>query len=206
MKTLFIPAESKLNISLKDLPKLPKNLAVVYSIQYKKQAEQVKNILSETHHITNFLQVLGCSKPEFPKNTKAVLLLSDGKFHAVSLAQKIKLPIYMLSRDSFVRISKEDLQSLEKNKKVSYVRFLNAQKIGILISIKPGQQRFDRAVNLKKKLRSKNSYLFIANNIHAGEFENFPEIESWVNTACTRLDMSSPKIINLDDIRNIYKN
>ena len=51
---------------------------------------------------------------------------------------------------------------------------------------------------IKKKLK-KQSYLFICNNINTYEFENFG-LDSWVNTACPRMDMEDNKIINIDKL------
>jgi len=79
------------------------------------------------------------------------------------------------------------------------LKFLHADKVGILISTKPGQQRLQKAFELKKKFK-KQSYLFISNNINTQEFENFPEIQSWINTACPRMDMNSNSVINMDKI------
>jgi len=202
MKTLFIPAKkiSKINkpkvLSL--AKKLPKTLAVAYSVQYKEQAKEIKAILSKSHKINSLTQVLGCSKPNFPKNTQAILLIGNGRFHATSLAFESKLPVYILEETQLTKISKEEIESLEKKQKSAYVKFLNAKEVGILISIKPGQQNLQKALNLKKKLK-KQSYLFISNNINTDEFENFG-LDSWVNTACPRIDMNSNLVINMDKI------
>lgn len=197
MKTLFIPAGSKAKINksrIKSLSKkLPKNLAIAYSVQYKDLAFEMRYLLSE-HNITRVVQVLGCSKPVFPKNTDAVLLIGSGRFHAVALAYETKLPIYILEREHLNRIPKEEIEVLERKQKASYLKFLSAERIGIIVSTKPGQQNLKKALAFKKKLK-KNSYLFIANNIDKNEFENFG-LNSWVNTACPRLDMDS-SIINI---------
>ena len=79
------------------------------------------------------------------------------------------------------------------------MRFLNAEKVGILISIKPGQNNLNKAFMFKKKLKKK-SYLFICNNVNTSEFENFPEIQSWINTACPRLDVNDARIVNIRDV------
>jgi len=54
MKTLFIPAISKQKLNKKNLSqiaKLPKDIALCYSIQYKEIAKEVKEILSKkTQH------------------------------------------------------------------------------------------------------------------------------------------------------------
>lgn len=203
MKTLFIPVTSKSKITeskiLEISKKLPKSIAIAYSIQYKDTAQEIKKILSKTHKTLSFLQVLGCSSPKFPKSIQAILLITDGKFHAVSLGLKTKLPIYILNNHSFGQISKQEIQLLETKQKASYVNFLNSNKIGILISNKPGQQNLKGAINLKNKLKDKTSYLFISNEINSLELENFPQIQSWVNTACPRLDMAS-QVINIKEI------
>jgi diphthamide biosynthesis enzyme Dph1/Dph2-like protein len=204
MKTVFIPAKSKAEINqekIKEISKkLPKNIAIAYSIQYEIQAKKIKQILEQNHKITKFIQVLGCSRPKFSKDTKSILLFSDGKFHAVSLAFETKLPVYLFENGRLEKISKKDIEILEKKQKSSYVNFLNSDKIGILISTKPGQQNLKKSVEIKNKLKGKKSYLFIANNINTSEFENFHDIQSWLNTACPRLDLESNKIVNMDKI------
>jgi 2-(3-amino-3-carboxypropyl)histidine synthase len=203
MKTLFIPAKSTLQITeseLKDLSKkLPKNLAIAYSIQYKELAETIKKNLSKKHKITSLTQVLGCSKPKFPKNTKTILLISDGKFHAVSLAYETKISVYLFSMGNLEKISKEEINNLEKKQKGAYLKYLHAEKVGILISTKPGQENLKKALTFSKKLKKKTPYLFISNNIDTNEFENF-QIDSWINTSCPRMDMNLGPIINIDKI------
>ena len=89
---------------------------------------------------------------------------------------------------------------MEKKQKVSLVKFLNSSNVGILVSTKPGQENLKKAIELKKKLKKKNSFLFITNNINKQEFENFSQIDSWVNTACPRMDMNDGEIVNINDV------
>jgi len=200
MKTIFIPAKykSKVNKSkIKSLSKkLPKNIAIAYSIQYKGIAFDIKALLS--NNITKITQVLGCSKPKLPKNTQAILLIGSGRFHALSLAQETKLPIYILENNKLTKISKQELELFERRQRASYVKFLNSEKIGILVSTKPGQQNLKKALDFKKKCKNQ-TYLFISNDVNANEFENFT-LDCWVNTACPRLDMDI-SIINIDKIK-----
>ncbi len=67
------------------------------------------------------------------------------------------------------------------------MKFLNAEKVGILISTKPGQENLKRAIELKKRLKDKKFYLFLCNEIDARQFENF-DIQAWINTGCPRMD------------------
>jgi len=204
MKTLFIPVKSKTKVNsskiLEISSKLPKNIAIAYSIQYKEIAYEIKKILSNKHKITKITQVLGCSKPIFPKTTNAILIITDGEFHATSLAFETKLPVYILNSNRLEKISKKDIEILEKKQKASYVKYLNSKEIGILISTKPGQQRLKQAIEFKKNLKNKKSYLFLANNINPAEFENF-NLNCFVNTACPRMDLEDLRIINLNTLK-----
>ncbi|GAG12780.1 unnamed protein product [marine sediment metagenome] len=200
MKTLFIPAKIKTQVNKKKIEalsrKLPKNIAIAYSIQYQDIAFEIKELLS--NNVTKIIQVLGCSKPNFSKNTQAIVLIGSGRFHTLSLASETNLPIYILEKDKLVEISESDIESLKKTKKAAYLKFLHADKVGILVSTKPGQENLKKAVDLSKKIKDKTTYLFISNNLDTSEFENFG-LESWVNTACPRLDMNS-SIINISDL------
>lgn len=203
MKTLFIESKSTSKVNknkiLEISKKLPKNIAITYSIQFREIAQNIKKILSKNHKITKIIQVLGCSKPNFPKNTNAILLIGSGRFHATSLAYESKLPIYILEKNSLSRITKQDIEKLKTQKRTSYLKFLSATKSGILISTKPGQNKIKKAIEFKKQLKKK-SYLFISNNINPAEFENF-NLNSWVNTACPRMEMDNTSIINIDRIK-----
>ena len=202
MKTLFIPAKINSEVNARKIQalKLHDNIAIAYSIQYKDIAEKIKEIISKKYKITGMLQILGCSKPQFPKNTKAILLISSGRFHAVSLAIETKIPIYILEQDKLRKISEEEIASFEKKKLASYMQFLNSETIGILVSTKPGQENLKRALALKNKLKNKKSYLFLNNEIDTRQFPNF-DIESWINTACPRMDFEG-FTFNMDDLNS----
>jgi len=207
MKTIFIPAKIKSEINEQKISKLnlPKNIAIAYSIQYQETASEIKKIISKKYKITSFLQVLGCSKPKLSKDTEAILLISSGKFHGISLAYEINLPVYILESEKLRKISEEEIDSFKKIKTVSYLKFLNADKVGILISTKPGQENLQKSVLFRNNLKNKDIYFFVSNEINTKEFENFPEIKSWINTACPRLDFDS-SVINLSDLENLMKN
>lgn len=203
MKTLFIQAKSKQKIDKSKISKiskkLPKNIAITYSIQFEELASEIKNILESEHNITSLKQILGCSKPTFSKDTQAILLISTGKFHAVSLVYEAKLPVFIFDNNKIEEISKKDLEIIEKKEKASYLKYINAEQVGIIVSTKPGQNRLKKALEFKRNLKDKKSYLFLANNINIAEFENFG-LDSWINTACPRMDMNESNIINISKL------
>lgn len=203
MKTMFFPVKFRNSISSSELrsisKSLPKKLAIAYSIQYLDFAENLKKELFKNHKILNFIQILGCSKPVFSKEIEGVLIISDGRFHALSLAHEIQKPTYLLERGKLIRISENEAEIIEKKRKAAYVNFLNSSSAGVLISTKPGQEKLSRAFNLKKKFQDKKMYFFISNEINLKEIENFG-LSSWINTACPRLDNDNPRIINISEI------
>ena len=77
-----------------------------------------------------------------------------------------------------------------KNKKIKYTKFLNANNIGIMVTIKPGQYSYRKALEIREKLekKGKTCFIFVFDTLDANEMANFPFIESWINTACPRID------------------
>ena len=209
MKTLFIESKRKtkedreaINI---DTVKLPKELFLAYSIQYKETAEKIKKQLSQNGiKIRGFGQVLGCTKlvSNYP-----ILLIGSGRFHALNLALQNKL-VYIYNNSALAKIEEKDLEILKKNKQNAINRFLHAQTLGIIVSTKPGQSNLKQAERLKKKLSEnyaeKQVNFFLTNNLNTSELENF-SCDLWVNTACAGLTNDSSKIINADDISDFLE-
>lgn len=206
MEKIFIPAYSKekFALKLKDFLKLPRQIALVYSIQYYKQALNLKAFLEKNKFkISKFSQTLGCLNQSFLKDTKAVLLIGSGRFHAVSLAIESSLPIYIYEAGKIEKISEKEIKELKSKKKVAYMHFLSSNNIGILVSNKPGQQKLEEALEIKcsleSKFKNKKFFIFLSNNINTSEFENFG-IASWINTACPRLDFDY-NFLNKNDLK-----
>ena len=204
MKLLYIPTKQKnltnIKISKAEIKKLPKKLILVYSIQYHDLAILYKKELEKNKiKILKFQQVLGCSKIS-NKNKLPILLIGTGRFHAQNLYLQTPI-LYVLENSKIIRIPKQDIEKLKARKKTALMKFLGADRIGILVTTKPGQENLKKAEVLKQKLekQGKEPYIFISNNIDISQFENF-NIQSWVNTACSGLAMDNPNIINIQNI------
>jgi diphthamide biosynthesis enzyme Dph1/Dph2-like protein len=202
VKVLYI--ESKLKnqdfiLAEQEIKKLPKNIFLAYSLQYRSVAEKIKKqLLASNIKITKFQQVLGCSKI---KTDIPVLLIGAGRFHATNLF--LQAPkVYLLEASTIIEIPYKDIELLKIRLKTSLIKFLNASNIGILVSTKPGQENLDKAIDLRQKLKKKgkSAYIFMSSNIDPTQFENF-NIDSWVNTACSGLSMDNPEIINYDELK-----
>lgn len=205
MKTLHIPAIQKnLNIKLNksEIAKLPKKLFLVYSIQYQSLANNIAEQLKQQKiKIQKKQQVLGCSKI-FNKNNLPILLISTGKFHAENIMLQTSA-LFVLENSKIIKISQSEINKLKAKRQTALIKFLKAERIGILVSTKPGQENLNKAIKLKKQLENqkipKQAHIFISNNIDISQFENF-NIDSWINTACNGLARDNSSIINISDL------
>src|SRR3989344_2035594 len=155
MKILYIEVKQKnleVDLSEKEIFKLPKKISLVYTIQYKNIAEAIKKQL-ERYKITiiKFQQILGCTKLNNNLNLP-ILLIGTGRFHATNLYSQSK-EIYLLENNKIIKIPKEEIEKIEQRKRAAFIKFLKADNIGILASTKPGQENLKKAIKLKQKLK-----------------------------------------------------
>lgn len=205
--------EVKLTKSLKDHIKKKKIKSI--DLFASTQFTEIENFLKEFKKLkikvniqkakrTNKpLQILGCDcyPDSFEKNLKSdmILYLGDGMFHpkALILATEKPITIFDPISDKIKTVDRKDMQKELNKKKANLKRYLNSEKIGILVTIKPGQQYLLAAKKLKQQLEKddKKAYIFIDDTLNPMNYENYPFIDCWVNTACPR--------IGTDDIVNI---
>ncbi|MBW2993776.1 diphthamide synthesis protein [Candidatus Woesearchaeota archaeon] len=209
MKTLFIHAKSNeavLPAVEKAAKLLGRKVGLVTTIQHRSKLKEAKKLLeSKGKKVFTAGTVLGCdvsNAKKIEKKVDAFLYIGTGEFHPLGIALETKKPVIIANPSSgnVSRIKKSDAEKIRKKTKGAYIKFLTAKKIGILVSTKPGQNNLKQALALKKKLKDKETYIFIANEIDSGQFENFPFIECWVNTACPRIADNIKGMVNIEDI------
>ncbi|MCX6748427.1 MAG: diphthamide synthesis protein [Candidatus Pacearchaeota archaeon] len=192
MKTLFIEAKKK-SFPEFDLRNLPERIHLLYTIQFKPLALEIKAKLGK--RVKTMSQVLGCSRVK----PKADLFLLGNRFHALNLAVSSNTPVKYLDGE----ITVKDIETEKAKEKAKISRFYLSNNIAILVSTKPGQNKLSKALILKKRLQAKfkekNFFLFLADNINLQELENFP-IDLWLNTACQGLELDSSRILNYEKI------
>jgi len=196
MKLIFVEAQKKqpIDISSVNFSILPAQVFLAYSVQYKKLAEQIKRKLGK--RVKEFRQVLGCTKL---KSKYVILLVGSGKFHALHLALQGN-SVYILEENNITKLNKEEIDKIKAKRKTAFIKFLAAEKIGILVSAKPGQENFKKALKLRKNLvkNGKEPFVFLADNINIGDLENY-SIEGWLNTSCKALTFDS-RILNMHEL------
>lgn len=198
MQVLFIPVKSEVDILgvLKKV-KIRGRIGLVSCVQFLDQLKKAKKFFKNSVICG---QILGCNikNAEKMKDEIDCFLYIGNKFHALGLI-KLKKPIYVANplTNEFFKITKKEIQNIEKRKKGKVLKFLNAEKIGILVSVKKGQFRLKEALELSKRL-GKQNYIFVFDTLRLEELENFKEVDVWVNTACPRIE--GENIINIDDL------
>jgi len=212
MKTLFIETKRKFkdsDIDLSILDKLPgKTIAIAATIQYIDLIPKVKSYLESKGKKVITKQgayyeghVLGCNSSALDKSADTLLLITDGTFHAMNNAIQLQKEIYIFTTNTLNKIEQKEIDAHNKRTTTKQKKFLTAKKIGLLVSTKHGQHQ--KAIhNIREQIEKQNKkvYIFESNNIDTNEFENFPQIQMWVNTACFGLARDDMRIINLADI------
>jgi len=187
MKTLFIPAESTEDaLEVIKKKKFSGKIGLISTVQFLHQLEDIKKYLERNAEVFIGGQVLGCDVNNAVKIKDKVdyfLFIGSGEFHPIEVYKKCKKDIFIVNPLS-KKISKF---KYNYNIKGKLAKFYNARKIGIIISIKPGQYNLKKALELQKKL-DKESYIFLCDEVNEKELENFGDIDYWVNTACLRID------------------
>ena len=201
-----------------------KKVGLYASVQFVNQLDTVKKQLEEAGiewknskpdrtHVKG--QLLGCDNYHNSLNLEedidCYLYVGDGKFHPLALVygQKdskqmkeiivndpIGKQMYMMGLDEIVGILKKY--------KASLIKFLASDVVGVLITIKPGQEQFRPSLLLEEKFPNKKFYYFIDNIVSFDQLENFNFIDVWVNTTCPRVGFDDQEkfvkgVINLND-------
>jgi diphthamide biosynthesis enzyme Dph1/Dph2-like protein len=168
---------------------------------------QIKVVSSKPARTNEKYQLLGCitykEALRLDVEPDAFLYVGDGVFHprALVLAQREEEHFKEIMRydpvqDKLILMGKDDCELIFRKYNASLTKFLMAKNVGVLITIKPGQQQFRVSKKLKEVFPDKNIYFFAEDTIDYTHLEDFNFIESWVNSACPRIGFDDA--VNLD--------
>jgi len=191
MDVLFIPTKYKVR-ELKNierlLEKIPKEIGLVCTIQHIEFLKEIEKILKERGYIVykkHPYYVLGCFPEAANLPVNDIVLIGNGKFHALEIIRKYKKRVFVYDPIS----GSIDLYEKVNDSKIFYLleELKNSNTVGIILSIKPGQYNYSRLKLLAEKLKDKKIYLFIGDRIDLNSLVNFPYIDFWVIDACPRI-------------------
>ena len=201
-----------------------KNLGLYASVQFCNNLEKVKQqlekinitpITSRPDRTHTSQQLLGCDVYHNSLNkteeVDSYLYIGDGKFHPLALVYMQKDSAEMKEiicndpiEESMKIMSMENIKNILQKYKSALMKFLSSDSVGVIITIKPGQEHLQPSFALEKKYPHKKFYYFIDNTVSFNQLENFNFIDVWVNTTCPRVGFDDQEkfekgVINLND-------
>ena len=222
MKIMMVEGRYKGEIDLSNLDTnvLPKRIGLATTVQFLDYVDEIKQFLqSKGKEI--FVdkmrqkyegQLLGCDQGAAVKikdNVDAFLYIGTGVFHPLGISLNVDKEVFCYDPLHAImsKIDRKQVERYNAKRKGAYLRFLQSKEIGFLVSLKPGQNNFKKAVEWKSKLNGKNCYIFAFDTLDFNQVENFPFIECWVNTACNRIlddyDKFPKPLVDLSDIEKM---
>ncbi|MBI4150070.1 diphthamide synthesis protein [Candidatus Woesearchaeota archaeon] len=212
LKVFHIIAESDLDILPvieKALLQLSDDVAVVTTIQHKPGLLPVKKFLeSKGKKVTVYGHILGCSVPKMTQKT--ILYIGMGEFHPKGIALKGQEVVCAnpLTMEVY-KLTPKNMEQVTKRKRAAYAKFLHAETVGIVLTVKTGQKTVQTSIkkifDVQKKYPDKKFYFFACDNLNFSDLENFPFVEVWVNTMCPRIGQDDTvrwekPLLNIEDI------
>jgi len=219
MKTIFIHTKytGKVDFNKIELDKLPKKIGLVTTTQFLDSTKRIidylknngKEVFIDKAKQINEGQLLGCDvgvAAKIQNEVDAFLYIGSGEFHPLGVALNTEKEVFTFNPVSgvFSKLDKKEIEKYKKAKKSRYVRFLSADNLGIMVSTKPGQYSYRKALEIKLKLEKngKKCFIFVFDTLDAAEMANFPFIDFWINTACPRIadDKDKSNVIDMNEL------
>ncbi|MDI9610833.1 MAG: diphthamide biosynthesis enzyme Dph2 [Archaeoglobales archaeon] len=133
-------------------------------------------------------QVLGCNYSVLrDSKAKAVVFIGDGLFHAIGASFYSGKKVYAVNPRNFELIETDSSDFL-RTRAIQVSKCVGLDKVGMIVSTKPGQKRLSLAENLKKKAIERGFKVLIVymGDITPEKLMNLP-FDFYVNTACPRI-------------------
>lgn len=190
-----------------DILKKYKTIAVYTTTQFNhklsgvlKQLNKagIKYTSSQPERTNAKFQILGCDmyhgNLKLQEDVDAYLYVGDGRFHPNALIFQEEdgqgtRPVIMYDppNKKVHVLGSKDVEKVLGRRKANIKRFLGADRVGVVVTTKPGQEHFHYFKKLEEKYKDKKFYVFTCDSVSFSEMENFPFIQAWVNTACPRI-------------------
>lgn len=222
MRAVFIPTQytGKVDFNKIELAKLPKKLGIVTTAQFQSKTKEIiqfltdnkKEIFIDKLKQRHEGQLLGCDQGAALKiqdDVDAFLYIGSGDFHPLGVAMNTSKEVFLFNpvTSVFSKFDTKEIEKYNKSKKANYAKFLHANRIGIMVSVKPGQYSYKKAVEIRKRLekQGKECFIFVFDTLDTMEMNNFPFIEFWISTACPRIadDRDKKNVIDMSELEEL---
>ena len=162
------------------------------------EAMDLEVISSKPLRTNEKYQLLGCVSYKealrLDREPDAFLYVGDGVFHprALVLAQREEKSFKEIIRfdpvaNKMILMGKDDCEQIFRKYNASLTKFLMAKNVGVIITVKPGQQQFKVSRKLRELFPDKDVYFFAEDTVDYSHLEDFNFVDAWVNSACPRI-------------------
>jgi 2-(3-amino-3-carboxypropyl)histidine synthase len=140
-------------------------------------------------------QVVGCNysnAKSIAKDVEAFLFIGGGQFHALGVTLSTSKPTIIADPYEKRAYSiDEEADRIIKQRWASIKEARKASVFAVLVGLKPGQKRFEEALEVKQKLEEKGkaAFVFVSEEVTSEMLIEFPMIDAYVNTACPRISL-----------------
>ena len=160
-------------------------------------------------------QIMGCRfSPVFNIRDKidALVFLGQSRFHAIGVALSTGRPTIML--DPYLTIAEDVTPLAEKWLKRSILQIYkarDAERFGVIIGLREGQNLFKRAVQVRMKLLDygKEVQMITLREITEDRLSTFTNIDGFIQTACPRISIDgenfSKPILSIPQIETLFR-
>lgn len=138
-------------------------------------------------------QVLGChysAATSLPEEVDGYLFIGGGTFHPIGLALTAGKPVVTANpyNATVSLLGEGELMTLAKKRMAAITVAKAAKRVGVLVSLKPGQLSVE-AQSLAERLEAKgvSAILIYLDEVRADALNNFSEADAFVDTACPRI-------------------
>jgi 2-(3-amino-3-carboxypropyl)histidine synthase len=140
-------------------------------------------------------QVIGCDLSNaraVAKDVDGFICICGGRFHAIGVALATSKPTVVADPYEARAYSvNDDADRIRKQRWASIKEAADAQRFGVLIGLKSGQKRLEKALQIRRKLQqaTKKTTLLAVREVTPESLLQYPSIDAYVNTACPRLSL-----------------
>ena len=217
MKMLFVNAKAKRfeMPSTEQVAKLPLRIALFTTSQHLHELPRLRELLESQGktvklfkglHSRHEGQTLGCDVPELGDEFDCALFAGTGLFHPKALLMATDKPVFTLEPENGAvqLLDHELVKRMQGRRLAALKKFYSSDRIGVLVTIKTGQERFLTGMKLREKFPDKTFYILAFDTLDFSQLGNFPFVECFVNTACPRImddhDKFEKPVLNLEDV------
>lgn len=195
MKVKYILAKANVDVKPalnKAIPLLKGKVGIVTTIQFLHLMKDAKIFLDKNNVKCEILgQILGCNVDVIKNsNAETILYIGDGLFHPKAMPAKKATQNVVIANpisNSARKLTEEEMKQFENLRYRGLAKFHSSKEIGVLVTLKPGQEHLNAALSLKKKFPNKNFYILLFDTVDFNSLEDFSFIECFVNTMCPRI-------------------